>query len=406
MVRVAVIGPNSPPSLRGGIATAQFSTYQVLSTSAQTAYFTYDDDIGGTARGGIHRTSVPVAWAAAVDYAVLPFKLLCAGIEGARYAYHLHGILRAAVGSRRMAREMARFRPDVMIIPDHNLPILFVPRRLKRTCTVIYGVHHVPLRFARLGRVVPRHSRLDATIATLLERSQLRYVNRLTGPSRYILDEFSRNHRHAIEQCVVPNPVAQFQYGRRRTGGCGCLRLLVPSAASYLKGRRYFDDFLRLLGRSIDKRWEIHVNGTMDERWRARVSRLAVELNLPLHLHGHLSPVLNRDLVARVDCVVSLAVSESFGMAVVEALAVGTPVIGFRQGAYGEIVREGEGGYLVDEGDVGAVVRVLRRLGDKDRRAGEVHTGLGAERYSPAAVLRVYSALLRPFGYQLLAPSP
>ena len=61
-----------------------------------------------------------------------------------------------------------------------------------------------------------------------------------------------------------------------------------------------------------------------------------------------------------------IAVSELLGLVVLEAMASGTPVIASRLGGLPEIVRDGETGFLVPPGDVGALNDRLRQvLGDQ-----------------------------------------
>jgi glycosyltransferase involved in cell wall biosynthesis len=66
---------------------------------------------------------------------------------------------------------------------------------------------------------------------------------------------------------------------------------------------------------------------------------------------------------------------ENFPHTVVEALAVGTPVIATRVGGVPELVRDEENGLLVPPGDVDAVASAVRRLigepGLRDRLAAE-----------------------------------
>jgi glycosyltransferase involved in cell wall biosynthesis len=57
---------------------------------------------------------------------------------------------------------------------------------------------------------------------------------------------------------------------------------------------------------------------------------------------------------------------ENFPHAVVEALAVGTPVIATAVGGVGEIVRDGENGLLVPPGDAAALAAAIRRLVHED----------------------------------------
>jgi len=53
---------------------------------------------------------------------------------------------------------------------------------------------------------------------------------------------------------------------------------------------------------------------------------------------------------------------ENFPHTVVEALAVGTPVIATRSGGVAEVVRDGENGLIVDPGDVDALAEAIRRF--------------------------------------------
>jgi glycosyltransferase involved in cell wall biosynthesis len=56
---------------------------------------------------------------------------------------------------------------------------------------------------------------------------------------------------------------------------------------------------------------------------------------------------------------------ENFPHAVVEALAVGTPMIATRTGGVAEIVRDGENGLIVEPGDVEALAAAIRRFFDE-----------------------------------------
>jgi glycosyltransferase involved in cell wall biosynthesis len=81
---------------------------------------------------------------------------------------------------------------------------------------------------------------------------------------------------------------------------------------------------------------------------------------------------------------------ENFPHTVVEALAVGTPVIATSTGGVAEVVHDGENGLLVEPGDVEALAEAIRRYFDgleptlRARAAGSV------ERYLPE---RVYGQL-------------
>lgn len=59
--------------------------------------------------------------------------------------------------------------------------------------------------------------------------------------------------------------------------------------------------------------------------------------------------------------------SEPFGLVMIEALACGTPVIGWRNGSVPEVIEDGVTGFVVD--DVEAAVQAVERVGALSRRA-------------------------------------
>jgi glycosyltransferase involved in cell wall biosynthesis len=85
---------------------------------------------------------------------------------------------------------------------------------------------------------------------------------------------------------------------------------------------------------------------------------------------------------------------EPFGLAMVEAMASGTPVIALRRGAAPELVAEGRTGFVVDDTD-GMVAAVRSVAGIDPWACAE----LARERFSPAAMasayLRVYDQVTR-----------
>jgi glycosyltransferase involved in cell wall biosynthesis len=68
------------------------------------------------------------------------------------------------------------------------------------------------------------------------------------------------------------------------------------------------------------------------------------------------------DVVAAADLVLVPSWEEPFGRIVVEAMAVGTPVLATRVGGPAEVVSDGEDGLLLDPRDAGAWGRAAARL--------------------------------------------
>jgi glycosyltransferase involved in cell wall biosynthesis len=81
---------------------------------------------------------------------------------------------------------------------------------------------------------------------------------------------------------------------------------------------------------------------------------------------------------------------EPFGIVMVEAMACGTPVIGFARGSVPEVIEEGLTGAVVT--DAGAAVRALERVRRFDRTRVRARC---AQRYSYAAITDAYEQIYR-----------
>jgi glycosyltransferase involved in cell wall biosynthesis len=81
---------------------------------------------------------------------------------------------------------------------------------------------------------------------------------------------------------------------------------------------------------------------------------------------------------------------EPFGIVMIEAMACGTPVIGFRRGAVPEVVETGVTGFVVDT--LEAMIAAITRVGAIDRAACRARV---EARYGERAVTDGYLALYR-----------
>ena len=83
---------------------------------------------------------------------------------------------------------------------------------------------------------------------------------------------------------------------------------------------------------------------------------------------GELDDAEKRDLLARARALLfPIDWPEPFGLAMIEAMACGAPVIAFRRGSVPEVIDEGMTGFIVD--DVAGAVAALRQVERLDRRA-------------------------------------
>ena len=103
------------------------------------------------------------------------------------------------------------------------------------------------------------------------------------------------------------------------------------------------------------------------------------------------------ELFAAADAVLLPSSWENFPHAVVEGLAVGTPVIATAVGGVTEIVTDGVNGLLVPRGDAGALAEAIRRFfgddGLRERLRGAAAGSVGD--YAPERVYGRIEELLR-----------
>jgi glycosyltransferase involved in cell wall biosynthesis len=92
---------------------------------------------------------------------------------------------------------------------------------------------------------------------------------------------------------------------------------------------------------------------------------------------------------------------EPFGLVMVEAMAVGTPVIAFAEGAAAEIVIEGVNGFLVE--DEAEMAEAIGRVGEIDRRRCRETV---AERFDVPHVVAAYEQVYARRSARVAAGSP
>lgn len=98
------------------------------------------------------------------------------------------------------------------------------------------------------------------------------------------------------------------------------------------------------------------------------------------------------ELFAAADAALLCSSWENFPHVLVEALAVGTPVIATRVGGVAEVVADGENGLVVEPGDVEGLAAAISRFFSSDSLAGRLRAAAAPSvaRFSPE---RVYAQL-------------
>ena len=169
-------------------------------------------------------------------------------------------------------------------------------------------------------------------------------------------------------------------------------------AVSRLEPQKGIDVAIRALAavRAKHPHAQLVVLGEGSER--ASLERLADELAVPVHLPGRVPDVAA--WLRRADVLVHPARWEGFGLAVLEAMLAGLPVVATRVSSLPELVADGETGILVPPDDPDAFGAAVSTALAESERLGSAGRRRARELFSVArmtdATLGVYELALDP----------
>ena len=167
---------------------------------------------------------------------------------------------------------------------------------------------------------------------------------------------------------VVPNPAPPLPPLPDRDAARGALGLdgVTLAAAGRLTRQKALGDALAAVAR-VDG-VSLVVAGDGPER--GALERRAAELGLDgrVRFVGPLARTEVLTLFRAADAALLSSAWENLPHSVVEALAVGTPVVATAVGGVPEVVRDGENGLLVAPGDVAALADAIRRVSEPGLR--------------------------------------
>ncbi len=259
----------------------------------------------------------------------------------------LRGLVRFAVrgplAAVRLLRVLRAFRPDVVHVigAGPNAAYLSVLGRGRLVFTAQGEVGFDP------GDVFAHSLVLRAGLRRILRRADV-----VTACSRYVLDELG------ADGVVVPNAVEPSDFDLPKPEPNGLGRYVFAHAR--LVPQKGLDVLVRAvagLGRNLV------LAGDGPER--DRLDKLARELDVPLRFLG----AVGRDDVSRLlrgaDAFALPSRGEPFGIALLEAMAAGTPAVATDAGGVPEFAADSRNALLVPPDDVPALRAALTRLRDE-----------------------------------------
>lgn len=258
------------------------------------------------------------------------------------------------------------------------------PEEIERS---LYEVDHVAQAFAKIDLAEDQpfdvvHDHCGFTALAMADRLDTPFVHTLHGQFTAETAAFYVRHGHKAALMAISR--AQLASAPNGLRSVGVIPNPIDVRAWPLRERK--DDYLLWVGRITA------------EKGPHRAIAAARAAGVPLVLAGVIQPgeqaFFNREIAPHIDGedvrflgeiggAVKLAAfagarallmpirwEEPFGMVMVEALACGTPVIAFAEGAARELVRDGKTGFLVEnEQEMSAAVDRLACIAPRDCRA-------------------------------------
>lgn len=160
------------------------------------------------------------------------------------------------------------------------------------------------------------------------------------------------------------------------------IKLVSVATLNENKGIQYLISALPLILKSYPNvQLEIIGDGSFRRRLEDQVELL--KLTKKVHFAGFSSEV--ETLLSEFDLYVQPSLSESFGLAIVQAMSVGLPVVATSTGGIPEVVIDGKTGYLVPPKDVKALAKaIIEILSNREqaKKFGKTGAEIAKEKFS------------------------
>jgi len=219
----------------------------------------------------------------------------------------------------------------------------------------------------------------------------------ITAVSRYLKEETVKSFDVPEERIeVIPNFIDTQVYRPDRQpchrGALAPPEDRIVMHVSNFRGVKRVEDVVRIFG-ELNGRVPARLVMVGDGPERPHAETVAEELGLRdrvLFLGKHASV---HELLSCADLFLLPSENESFGLAALEAMACGSPVVASRVGGLPEVVEHGVSGFLLEKGDVkGMGDAAAEILSDEELHAEMKAAGrrLAVERFSAQAVVPLY----------------
>jgi glycosyltransferase involved in cell wall biosynthesis len=312
-----------------------------------------------------------------------------AEIEGARVHYvggwERLGKLRYLVHARRVRRMVRELRPDLLhALHLTSYGFLAALCGVRPTIVSVWGMDVL-----EAPRLSPLHY--------FITRYALRRTDHITATGLRLAQAASRYVPRGKAVTVIPYGVDLETFRPRPRPQRGEVVVGAVARLSPEKGLRYLIDAFARLARG-DDRVRLVLAGDGPERRRLERMVERQGLGERVRFLGEVPHESVPDVLADIDVFAMPSIWEGFGVAALEAAAMGVPVVATNVHGIPDVVRDGETGLLVRAKDATALTGALARLVEDEvlrRRLGQAGRAFVQAHYSWAENVAQMEALYR-----------
>jgi alpha-1,6-mannosyltransferase len=289
---------------------------------------------------------------------------------------------------RRLARLLTRLRPDVLEVSDRTtLRWTGAWARERGVPAVMVSHESVTALLEGVGLSKGR------AVADWLNRRTARAYQQVICTTGWAAAEFERIGAGNLVRVPLGVDLTTFRPRNDQAQGQGQILLVhCGRLSAEKKPQRSLTTLATLRASGLPVRLVVAGDGPL----RARLERRAARAGLPVTFAGFLSGRADlAALLASADVALAPGPAETFGLAALEALACGTPVVVSAESALPEVA--GEAGASVPGEDLAAGVRAVLARPERARRAA---ARARAEQYDWATAVRGFLAV-HTAGYEV-----
>ena len=350
MKKIAILSPTFLPATGGGVASSHENLYYLLKKNkyGEIKVFTFNDNYKSKDNYIIRSGNIKILSKIISKLLKKIFYLI-----DRKDSYQLNDVIAKVKGSFIAGIKIRFYNPDILFVPDHGAPLFFIFPS-KRT-KVIWISHHNPMRFIN-NSLLGEYSIKDAKYTLKFENIALKRCNMVICPSNYMKNEFKNTYKFFGPICVLPNCIDIDLIDSIETEDVrkylnlkkDALIYYIPSGGSKIKGEMYVSEIIQRITNHFGKKnVGFYISGNISEKLKK-----AFKSSKNIYMPNKVVQQKNISLKKSCNITISPTLVESFGMAILESVVIGIPVISFNTGGVSDIIKNGENGFIVKYSDI------------------------------------------------------